>query len=188
MNKSLALAPRNAQSLALQGFLFSAQNRLGSAQISFEKAIALDGALGNAWLGRGLCRIRQGRDQEGLQNLLVAAALEPQRAVFRSYLGKAFSNLGDDERAVKELALAKRLDPNDPTSWLYSALHNQQQNRINTGLSDLEKSQELNRNRAVYRSQQLLDQDRAVRSANLASIYRDADSLMIEAAMERGPV
>ena len=38
----------------------------------------------------------------------------------------------------------------------------------------MEKSQELNDNRSVYRSQLLLDQDRAVRSANLANIYRDA--------------
>src|SRR5206468_866979 len=39
---------------------------------------------------------------------------------------------------------------------------------------DLEKSEELNDNRSVYRSGFLLDQDRAVRSANLAGIYRDA--------------
>jgi hypothetical protein len=38
----------------------------------------------------------------------------------------------------------------------------------------LEKSEELNDNRSVYRSRLLLDEDRAVRSANLAHIYRDA--------------
>src|SRR5206468_136878 len=54
------------------------------------------------------------------------------------------------------------------------ALLNQQNNRINEAVRDLEKSQELNENRNVYRSQLLLDQDRAVRSANLANIYRDA--------------
>src|SRR5213076_2770954 len=59
-------------------------------------------------------------------------------------------------------------------SWLYSALLNQQNSRINEAVQDLEKSEELNENRSVYRSQLLLDQDRAVRSANLANIYRDA--------------
>src|SRR5207245_8372919 len=39
---------------------------------------------------------------------------------------------------------------------------------------DLEHSEDLNDNRSVYRSSLLLDQDRAVRSANLAAIYRDA--------------
>ena len=38
----------------------------------------------------------------------------------------------------------------------------------------MEKSQELNENRRVYRSQLLLDQDRAVRGVNLARIYQDA--------------
>src|SRR5262249_2189496 len=51
---------------------------------------------------------------------------------------------------------------------------NQQYNRVNEGIRDLEHSQELNDNRSVYRSSLLLDQDRAVRSANLAAIYRDA--------------
>ena len=51
---------------------------------------------------------------------------------------------------------------------------NQQHNRINQAIDDLEKSQELHENGALFRSQLLLDQDRAVRSANLASVYRDA--------------
>src|SRR5205823_4796844 len=38
----------------------------------------------------------------------------------------------------------------------------------------LEASQERNDNRSLFRSRFLLDQDRAVRSVNLASIYRDA--------------
>ena len=38
---------------------------------------------------------------------------------------------------------------------------------------NMEKSIELNDNRAVYRSRQLLDSDRATRGANLAQIYDD---------------
>ncbi len=70
--------------------------------------------------------------------------------------------------------LAEKLDPQDPTPWLYSALLNQENNRINDAIRDLEKSQALNDNRSVYRSQLLLDQDQAVRSANLAAMYQDA--------------
>ena len=133
----------------------------------------MDSALGNAWLGRGLCRIRRGDTKGGREDLLVAAALEPQRAELRSYLGKAYANAGDYPRAAKELQLAKKLDPKDPTPWLYSALLNQENNRINDAIGDLEKSQALNDNRSVYRSQLLLDQDQAVRSANLAAMYQD---------------
>src|SRR5207244_9330108 len=67
----------------------------------------------------------------------------------------------------------EKLSRNDPTSWLYLALLNQQDNRINEAVDDLERSKELNRNRSLFRSQLLLDQDQAVRGANLAAIYRD---------------
>ncbi len=174
LEKSLALAPRNAQALALKGFLLAAQNQTREAILWFDRAISADSALGNAWLGRGLCKIRLGDANGGREDLLVAAALEPQRAGLRSYLGKAYANAGDSARATKEFQLAKKLDPNDPTAWLYSALLNQQHNLINDAIRDLEKSEALNDNRSVYRSQLLLDQDQAVRSANLAMIYKDA--------------
>lgn len=181
LERGLAIAPRNAQGLALQGFLLSAQNRTRQALESFEQAISIDGALGNAWLGRGLCRIRSGDRDAGRQDLQVAATLEPQRAILRSYLGKAWIETGSPALAHKELALARQLDPNDPTPWLYTALLEQEQNDLNNSVRDLEKSRELNDNRAVYRSRLLLDQDRAVRSANLASIYRDVGFIDVSA-------
>ncbi len=174
LDKGLALSPRNAQGLALRGFLSAARNNNAEALGFFERAIAVDGALGNAWLGRGLVKIRTGYGPAGRDDLQVAATLEPQRAVLRSYLGKAFSHTRDRARAMKELNLAQKLDPNDPTSWLYSALLNQEENRINQAVRDLELSKELNSNRSVFRSRLLLDQDQAVRGANLAAIYRDA--------------
>jgi tetratricopeptide (TPR) repeat protein len=174
VEKSLQLAPRNAQALALKGFLLSAQNRISAAVDYFDQAIAIDGALGNAWLGRGLCRIRQGHAEEGRKDIQVAATVEPQRAVLRSYLGKAFSHAGDNVQALKELEFARRLDTNDPTAWLYSSLIKQQENQINEAVRDLETSQALNENRRVYRSRLLLDQDRSVRGVNLATIYEDA--------------
>jgi tetratricopeptide (TPR) repeat protein len=94
--------------------------------------------------------------------------------LFRSYLGKTASELGDAKAAEKEFNLAKQLDANDPTAWLYSALHLWQENRLNEAIRDLEASAERNDNRAAFRSQLLLEQDRAVRSANLAALYDDA--------------
>ncbi len=173
LETSLQLSPRNAQALALKGFILAAQNRISEATDWFNRAIAADGALGNSWLGRGLCRIRHGDAAGGRADLLVAAALEPQRALLRSYLGKAYADAFEDARAGHELRLALGLDPGDPTAWLYSALLEQQENRINQAAADLEASQALNDNRNLFRSRMLLDEDRAVRSANLASIYRD---------------
>ena len=69
--------------------------------------------------------------------------------------------------------IAKELDPNDPTPWLYNAIRLQSENRPVEALRNIEKSIELNDNRAVYRSRELLDQDRAARGASLARIYND---------------
>ena len=173
VQKGRELSPANAQGMALEGFLFSARGDWDRARKSFDDAIHSDGALAKAWLGRGLLKIRSGHAREGRADLQVAATLEPQRSVLRSYLGNAFSEHNDLVHARKELELAKKLDPNDPTGWLYLALLDQQGNRINDAIEDLQKSEELNGNRSIFRSRMLLDQDQAVRQANLASMYRD---------------
>ncbi len=174
LDQALQLSPRNAQALALQGFVRAAQNRHRDAQDSFEKAIEADSALGNGWLGRGLIKFRRGQTQAGLADLQIAAALEPNRSLLRSYLGKGFAQAGDRSHAERELELAKSFDRKDPTPWLYSALEQHDQNRVNQAVRDFEQSAKLNDNRQVYRSRMLLDQDSAVRGANLAGIFRDA--------------
>ena len=185
LNQALELSPRNAEGLALKGFLLAAKSDFYAALDAFDSAIRADGALANAWLGRGLVKIRLGFDRRiidigpmprrpGREDLQMAATLEPQRAVLRSYLGKAFSENHDLRHSRKELELAQKLDPNDPTSWLYLALLDEQSNRINEAIDALERSKELNDNRSLFRSRLLLDQDQAVRGANLAAIYRDA--------------
>lgn len=174
VEESLKVAPRNAQAIALKGFLLGAKKDARSAIAAFDQAIAADGSLANAWLGRGLMKISAADGDGGRKDLQVAATLEPNRSILRSYLGKAFSFTRDTERAGKELDLARKLDPKDPTPWLYAALLNQQENRVNKSVDNLEHSQDLNDNRSVFRSRLLLDQDRAVRGANLASIFRDA--------------
>jgi len=174
LEKCLALSPRNAQAHALQGFIAAAKGDYAAAEKSFNDAITLDPALANGWLGRGLVLIRRGQGVQGRQDLQVAATLEPGRSMLHSYLGKAWSHAGDLPLAQKEVQLAQKLDPNDPTPWLYGAILAEQQNKVNEAVRDLERSQELNENRSVFRSGLLLDQDKAMRSVNLARIYQNA--------------
>ncbi|MGH9204217.1 MAG: TonB-dependent receptor, partial [Vicinamibacterales bacterium] len=61
----------------------------------------------------------------------------------------------------------------DPTPWLYDAIRLQTENRPGEALHALQKSIELNDNRAVYRSRQGLDEDRAARGTSLGRIYDD---------------
>jgi len=174
LDRAMNYSPTNPYAMTLKGFVHAARNEIRPAIVWFERAIEIDPGLANARLGRGLSLIRRGDTKRGREDLLIAATLEPQRSIFRSYLAKAYTDTGDEKRAEHEIQLAKDLDPNDPTAWLYSALLKEQENRVNEAIRDLEKSQELTGNRRIYRSGLLLDQDHAVRSANLARIYQDA--------------
>jgi tetratricopeptide (TPR) repeat protein len=174
ITKAVELTPENARTHALLGFILSAENRIGEARKSFEHAVRLDGSFGNGWLGLGLTKIKQGDLEAGRADLQTACTVEPTVSIFHSYLGKAFSQQGIASKAAKDLELAALLDPNDPTPPLYSAIEKQRNNRPNAAIADLEESIRLNDNRRVYRSGFLLDQDRAVRSANLARIYQNA--------------
>lgn len=174
LDKAEQLAPKLSAALALRGFVLLERGDVINAWTAFEHARESDASLGTAWLGRGLCLLRQRQLTEARASFQTAAALEPQRSIFRSYLGKVASAIGDAKAAEKEFRLAKELDANDPTAWLYSALHLWQENKLNAAIRDLETSSEKNDNRAVFRSRQMLDSDRSVRSANLAAIYDDA--------------
>ncbi len=174
VDRSLVLAPRHARAHLLNGFLEAARYNPARAREAFERTLALNGAMGDAWLGRGLCRLRAGDREGGRADLQTAVTVEPQRAILRSYLAKAYAETFDPRRARQELDLARQLDPVDPTGWLYSALLHQQRNEINRGIEDLERSKALNDQRSVFRSRWLLDQDQAVRGANLAALYRDS--------------
>ena len=174
LDLALKQSPRLAPAHALQGFVLLEDNDPRAALAAFARAISIDSALGNAWLGRGLAQVRLDQRREALQSFQTAAALEPRRAVMRSYLGKAFSAAGERKLADKDFRLAKELDPGDPTAWLYSALHQWQGNLPNIAVRELERSVELNDHRQIFRSRLGLDRDRAVRSANLAAVYRDA--------------
>jgi hypothetical protein len=185
LEQAIAFGPRNAQAHALRGFLLLARGADREAEGAFAQAMKLDPMLANAWLGRGLQKIRQGHALEGRRDLETAAILEPDRWLLRSYLGKAFAHEALFTRdpamrrelrdlAMKELDLAKARDPFDPTPWLYSALLLYDKYHTADAIRDLEQSERLNDNRLVYRSKLLLDQDQAVRSANLANIFQDA--------------
>jgi Flp pilus assembly protein TadD len=174
LERALKLSPRLAPAHALRGYILLAQGNIRDSLEAFDHARELDAAFSPAWLGQGLCFMRQRNFQQAQESFQAAAALEPQRGLFRAYMGKAASEQGDGKLAEKEFNLAKRLDPKDPTAWLYSALELWQQNRINEALLDLQTSQDLNDQRAVFRSRFLLDKDRSIRSADQAALYADA--------------
>jgi tetratricopeptide (TPR) repeat protein len=185
------LSPDVAMVQTVRGFAALAEIDTRQAASAFRRAIELDPANPQPRLGLGLARIRDGRLAEGRGEIENAVLLDPNTSLLRSYLGKAyfeerttdpveyvrnlFENFPnqEDRLAAEQLALAKELDPNDPTPYLYDALRKQSENRPVEALRDLEMSIALNDNRAVFRSRELLDQDRAARGASLGRIYDD---------------
>lgn len=169
--RARTLSPQLATAYSLEGYMALAAWETEAAMNWFDQAIARDGALGPAWIGRGLAHAQRREFAATQGDMQVAAVLEPQRSLFRSYLAKAFSQTGQDLSADKDFRMAKELDPADPTAWFYSALHDSQLNRNNDAVRELERSVALNGNHAVFRSRFLLDQDLAMRSADLAVVY-----------------
>ncbi|MCC7373511.1 MAG: tetratricopeptide repeat protein [Verrucomicrobiales bacterium] len=174
LSRAMELSPASAAVSALDGFVKASLGEMRAARKSFERAIELDPRHANGWLGRGLCRIRAGDAEGGGEDLRIAAALDPDRSLLRSYAGKAFAQAGESKRARQEWDYARVLDDADPTPWLYSALERASGNEVNEALRELGESMRRNDNRAVYRSRELLDEDRAIRGANLALMYQDA--------------
>jgi tetratricopeptide (TPR) repeat protein len=111
--------------------------------------------------------------EEGRRNLEVAVGLDSSNALLRSYLGKAYFEEKRGPVDADQLRIAKELDPLDPTPYLYDAIRLQTENRPGEALQAIQKSIELNDNRAIYRSRQGLDQDRAARGTSHGRIYDD---------------
>ena len=171
LERAKQLSPRHAQVLVVEGFVELERLHAQRAAEIFNQAIALDGTLGSAWLGRALAHEQLGNSETAQQDLQAAAALEPQRSLYRSYLAKAWSQGGLPELAEKDFSQAKALDPLDPTPWYYRAWHGFQNHRINTAIRELETAESLNDNRSIFRSRLQLDRDQSMRGADLAALY-----------------
>jgi tetratricopeptide (TPR) repeat protein len=165
------LDPGLSKTQTLLGFAHLLQIDIQTAKDNFYQAIALDQADPMPRLGLGLALIREGNLEDGRIELEIAASLDPGNSLIRSYLGKAYFEEKRYSLSSTQFELAKERDPKDPTPWFYDAIQKQTQNRPIEALQDIQKSIELNDNRAVYRSKFLLDRDEAARGSSLARIF-----------------
>jgi tetratricopeptide (TPR) repeat protein len=169
----VSLAPDLERVQLVFGFTALTEFDTKGAREAFQRAIDLDSADPLAHFGLGLAIIRDGALAEGRRYLEMAVGLDSTNSLLRSYLGKAYFEEKRDPLDGRQYALAKKLDPLDPTPYLYDAIRLQSINRPVDAMLNMEQSIELNDNRLVFRSRELLDSDRATRGANLAQIYDD---------------
>jgi len=171
--EAVSLAPDLGRTQITLGFAALAEFRNDEATAAFQRAIELDSADPLPHLGLGLAKISAGDLEAGRQEIEVAVGLGSNDALLRAYLGKSYF---EEKRAPldsQQFDIAKQLDPNDPTAWFYSGIALQTENRPVEAVTELEKSVELNDNRAAYRGRLLLDKDRAARGTSIARAYKD---------------
>ncbi|MBF6648064.1 FecR domain-containing protein [Methylobacter sp. BlB1] len=171
--KALDLDAGLERTQTVAGFAYLRRMDTDKALQTFTKAVQLDSTSPLARLGLGLAKIRKSDLKEGRQDLEIAAMLDPNNSLLRSYLGKGYFEEKRNALAEDQFSLAKERDPNDPTPYFYDAMKKQTENRPVEALQDLQQAMALNDNRAVYRSRELLDSDRAARGASLARVYDD---------------
>ncbi|MFO1430685.1 MAG: tetratricopeptide repeat protein [Candidatus Competibacteraceae bacterium] len=165
--------PQDALVNSTWGFLQLARFNTDKAMAAFKQAIAQNPTLGEPHLGLGITLFRQNKTRKAVEEMEKATLLEPQVSLYQSYLGKAYYEIKQDQLAQKHLNLAKQLDPRDPTPYFYDAILKESINRPVEALQNVQKSIELNGDRAVYRSRLLLDEDLATRDTSMARIYSD---------------
>lgn len=169
--QAVRLDPRLGRTQTMLGFAHLLRIDMQQAKAAFNQATIFDQADPMPRLGLGLALVREGKLEAGRIEIEIAASLDPANSLIRSYLGKAYFEEKRYGLASTQFDLARLRDPLDPTPWLYDAIQKQTQNRPIEALHDIQKSIELNNNRAVYRSKLLLDQDQAARGSSLARIY-----------------
>lgn len=103
--KALTASPRNALSLALDGFVQAAGGRSDAARASFSEAVLLDPRSGMGWVGLGFNLLCEGRLAAGLRALQIAVVLEPQSAAFRTHLARGYGEVARDAATLRELGM-----------------------------------------------------------------------------------
>ncbi len=170
--QSEAAAPESGRVQELKGFLLLAKQQTDNAMAAFEKALQADSSLGESHLGLALCRMRRAEPEAAMEEMSAAVLLEPRRSLMLSYWAKMLYQLKRFDQALDMLALAKELDPKDPTPYLYEGIIHRDLNRPSEAVESLHAAIALNDNRGVYRSRFLMDQDLAVKNVNLFILYQ----------------
>jgi Tfp pilus assembly protein PilF len=89
------------------GFAYLTEVKTDFAAAAFERAITLDSADPLPRLGMGLAQIRDGDLESGGRNVEIAASLDPENALVRSYLGKVYFEEKRGKLDEREYATAK---------------------------------------------------------------------------------
>ena len=158
--------------IAVSGLVYLIDGHAREAKAAFEAALKRDPKDAKALLGAGLAESKLGNLKAGQEKLQAANDADPNNALILTYLGRSQLQAGDTKSALASWHSAQQADPKDPMPWLYQAQAELAGNQPMAARASLQQAQERIGNRAVYRGERLLKEDRQVLDANLAEVQR----------------
>lgn len=165
------LAPNSPYVMAVSGLVWLIEDRPAEAQQAFVIALQRDPEDAKALLGLGLAKARQGRLEESIAHLRKATDAEPSSAMIQTYLGRALHQAGKPAEAQAAYQTAIRLDPLDPVPWIYLAQIQTESGQPGAALDSLKQAGDRRAARAVYRGENLLNEDEQTLQTNMADAY-----------------
>ncbi|MEM6972766.1 MAG: FecR domain-containing protein [Pseudomonadota bacterium] len=177
---------------AVLGLALLQADRQDAARQAFRSAIEADSEDPLPRLGLGLALMRTGEIAAGRREIETAAALSPRRAVFRTWLGRAYEGEGLPDKAGAQYELARDADPDDPLPWLLEAESLFRANRMVEAVRAVRAAETLGDRRATLRASAGLFEDAATRGAALGRLleiagFEDAALNAAAGAVESDP-
>lgn len=170
------LDPNNARCAQMEGFALLALDRWESARTQFTRAIDLDSEDPMSRLGLALARLRAGEIASSQTELDIAVALDPDSSLLRTYLARTLLVERARPRvdaAARQLALAKTLDPMDPSPRFLDGLRLGLLGRHAESAAVFAEAKALNDRRVPYRSGAGLARDRTAEDVGRAQALRE---------------
>lgn len=126
--EAISLSPDSPEALISLGDTEYTLGRVKQAATSFEKALVIDSNLAEAHIGKAKTLISQFYNNEAQDEFLSAVLLEPGLSRAHLYLGQAYYQNGETQKAINEIQEARRIDPKDPLvlnslSIIYDVAH-----------------------------------------------------------------
>lgn len=163
-----AQRPRSAKKLVEHGIELFGKGQLAAALLEYDRAIALDPKLPEAFLNRGKARRAFGDLDGAIDDFEMVIELAPQlaannRDITQAYLNRGYirSNQLDVEGALSDYDRAIRFDPNDPDAYFKRGRTFLIDGNLQFAIADFDKSISLDaRNPLVYAERGFAHQSR----------------------------
>ena len=117
LEDNLSQRPGNVRVMVMLGNAYAENGRTEEGQRLLEQAMRLSDQYDFAYTGIGKILIDQGRGDEAIPTLLRGVERFPRSVKLHEYLGIAFGQVGDTERALSHFRQALQLDPDDASLY-----------------------------------------------------------------------